>query len=181
MKSFIKTSLAVIASGVAITILAGDFSHDYYKVREHIQCYRENKNKTTLFFIQQAKEAQFEPLQTKSNCYQLVLRNPDLSVLYFSDAPRRDAGRLSLHEFLQTWKHSHVVPNTAVLGYINAKDHRKSQEVREVTVLSDPIYQPKLKQLVFTACPLPKQDQTYPMQKLQNVTLFIDNFAPWPP
>jgi len=179
MNKIIKAGLFVAVVGVTLTSLAATYSHDYYKVKNHLQHYAKKKNNVSLLFIHHAESAQFIPGATGSRCGKLVVAHPQNKVLYFTDAPVRDEGSLSINEFLQTWKHNHVQPNTAVLGYVT-DSAGNSIEQRGVTELSHPVY--KKKTLTFTACPLRNQTMNaYPTQKLVDVTLFIDPFKPWPP
>lgn len=170
----VAVSMATIAKPT-ITSEFAKFKARFEQLRQH------NKNQENLLFVVRAQRAVFAPAAQQKDCYQLTLTGLDKRVVYFSDEPKRITGKLSAQEFLTTWRHdskSNAAPNVAIEAlHVNANH---INEIDEVATLTSPQYDPQQQQLRFTACPLGQRPlKAYP--HLQDVTVFFDDFVPWPP
>lgn len=142
------------------------------------------QNKIDLLFIEQARQGSLLPSQKKPGCDRLTLQHLPLGLHYFTDQPKRMAGKLTTAEFMRVWHHqnkapSWFIPNVAIQGVAFDAQH-KLYEFNEVAALSDPNYNVKQDEISYLACPL-KGNKMVSIKHLQDVTVFFDNFSQWPP
>lgn len=177
--AFIVGSLLLTAS---IAQASSGLTAKVEKLYRHLFSKKSDKNHVTLLFLQQAKSAEVESTPNAKGCYLLNLRNLNSDVIYFTDQPKRETGKITLKDFLTIWQHNEkdfgIRPNVALQATIHHKN--TEQPVSFISTFSNPEYNAKTHALTYLACPI-NTTQKIPASKLENVTLFFDPFHPWPP
>ena len=136
-----------------------------------------------LLFVQTAQFASINPQpQDKAHSYILRLYPAPKNVIYFSNAPKRLAGKVSLSNFLDVWQSHKSSPNVE----LEATDLATQKPISIVMKFSDPVYRADTGTLTYKMQSwrsdgvLPRGVIHFPL-KLSNVSLFIDHFSQWPP
>ena len=175
----LKTSISVLLT--LIVMIGGVVfanTHDTMTVNTYIKTYPHCRNKVSLLFIQHAAAASLEPLKSNNHCYNLSLSGVKQGVLYFSDQPKRMVGQINNEDFVNIWKHNTVKPNMVLQGYY--KGGNTNIEFNDVLDISRPYYDAKTTHMSYQACLLNNKEDKLKIVPMINVTLFIDNFHPWP-
>lgn len=140
---------------------------------------------TNYMFLQNAETGVLKPT-TEKGTYQLVLKNIQPYVTYFTDRPKRVTGLMSIESFLNEWQSNAKngfkkdAPNVGIEG-IKLHAFSRGQTVSVVMVLSNPIYDQKAKTLTYIAHQLNTKEATIKNDtKLKNIVLFIDNIDSCP-
>lgn len=187
MKRITKRIVLIATAAVATSIVAFTFAQsflqkNYVQVQNQYKYFHKNKNKVSLLFVQQAKYAAAAPINNSKQCYLLTLKDVQPRVLYFSDQPKRLAGHITVGNFVNVLEHNTknygIRPNVAILAYKSTSG--KQSEVHDVGVVLNPEYNSGNNSVTYKICTISGK-AVYPAKKLSNVTLFFDNFRPWPP
>ena len=127
-------------------------------------------------FFQTASKAKI--VKVKDEQYVLTIKNADDYVSYFSDRPKRQAGSISLKEFINMWSNKTIKnnfavspPNAAIIVVTKAGERKKV--VVEVT---NPILQKNRLSYDLKAI----EAHPLPTGELKHVTLFFDDIS-WNP
>ncbi len=176
---FLAIALVLFAfSGATLSLNKPRIDAGFAKVKDFFTNSHSTRNRVELLFLQQADSGSIVVDNDKPGCYTLTLANLHQHVLYFSDQPKRKAGRLTLKEFLETWSHDRIKPNVAMQAFaVNREDVK---EINMVAVLSNPKYNAKNQSMTYTACPI-SSSKIMANLNLRSVNLFIDPIQQWPP
>jgi len=178
-KLFLSVAIALIAfSGTTLSLEKSSINAHFAKIKSFFRNLKPDRNRVELLFLQQADSGSIVPDNDKPGCYTLTLTNLHQNVLYFSDQPKRKAGRLSITEFLQTWSHDRIKPNVAMQAF--AVSRADIKEMNTVAVLSNPRYDAENQSMTYTACPI-SSSKIIAHHHLRSVNLFIDPIPQWPP
>lgn len=150
---------------------------------EHTSAENNTSKKPNLLFVQQASNGSIVPDHKHTGCYKLKLRGLK-NIIYFSDQPHRISGEFTIQQFLQVWHHNRGRysdhPNVAIEAFYWRDG--KLMELDHVAMLSNPRYREASDSITYLACPLHlSQKKLQSLQELSNVSLFFDEFHPWPP
>ncbi len=127
--------------------------------------------KIQVLLIITAKEGQF---QQKANEYTLTLSDVNHQALWFTDRPNRQAGYSQTSNLINNWAKyfGQDNPNAGLL-YDALTDKSQSQSNHPIAIeLSSPTHTKK--HLIFKVKLL---DKRLPAEKLENVSLFIDDLS----
>lgn len=185
-RKLIITAVASVAAGTMLISATANkhprFEKDLARIKQLFSHHKKQNNKVQLLFIQQAGQGYITPSSATKGCYTLTLSYLKPDVMYFSNEPKRIAGRIPVASFVNTLKHEasyyKFQPNVAIQGIV-ARGKQVS-EMNDVAVLLDPVYNNNDETLAYTACPL-KKNSIKTSAMMTNVSLFFDNFQPWPP
>jgi hypothetical protein len=138
----------------------------------------EVKNHIELLFFQRAGAGTLVK-QDNKGCYDLTLENNDAHILYFSNAPSKKVGHLTVSQFFMTLHHDqykdHIMPN----GILNAQ-LQNGKEINWIGELSNASYQHK--KFHYTFCLLQQNDRDVIKEgSLRAINLFVDPIHRWPP
>ncbi len=140
------------------------------------------KNSVSLLFVQQAQFGSVKADKSKQGCYTFTMSKLKKHVAYFYNEPKRTTGYMTVGTFENLIHHNaknyNVKPNVAVLAYERGADG-KVKEFSDIAVLLNPQYNTAKNTMTYQMCPLKKRTIT-PAQRLEWVTIFFDNFKPWP-
>lgn len=131
-----------------------------------------------LFVIHATRGKVTQP-DLNQNAYQLVLHK--VAGMYFSDRPVRDSGILNLSQFFEKWDKGNDSfkannPNAALVTVLDFK--KDKQQITELVVLSDPIYNAKKNDVTFSVKSINGKTKLLP-GALNNATLVVDDGF-WP-
>lgn len=171
MKAKAKNIIASLIIGSCVT--SSSFATDVKSM-----LHKQPKNHIELMFFQQAHSGLIKP--STSGCYDLVLMNNEPDVMYFSNAPVKTAGNLTLAEFVETINHSQIAdkvePNALIHFKQQAFLHKRA--VNTIGILSNAKYAHK--QFHYTFCPF-NGNNAIKQGQIRSVNLFIDPIHRWPP
>lgn len=141
-----------------------------------LACANMAPEKATLLYTQTAPQG---TIKTVGNKTLLTMKNVTKKTVWFTDRPARQAGTLSMKEYLNLWKpgknsFSDDAPN-ALLMYSTKTEAKKGHYQKAVVKLSYPIYNISNKTLSYQITSIEKN-----MPKIENGTyyeimLFIDD------
>ncbi|MDX1837291.1 hypothetical protein [Legionella taurinensis] len=170
------------------------FNHNYWVKKVAVLLFlacstvfavKPDKAHTNYLFIQSAETGVLNVTPEKGT-YQLVLKNIQPYVTYFSDRPQRVTGLLPIERFLNEWQSNAKngfkkdAPNVGIEG-IQLHAFSRNQRINVVMVLSNPAYDKKANTLTYTAQALNgKQDAIKNDIQLKSIVLFIDNIMSCP-
>ncbi len=147
-------------------------------INRYIQMHQQQKSRASLLFLQQAKHATLRASKKNERCYRLTLSDLNRGILYFSNQPKRVVGRIDNKRFIEIWNHNKIRPNIVLQGYYN--QNGKKNEFKKVLVISQPRYNTSSANMKYQACLLNNSQPKLRNMVLNDATLFIDNFHPWP-
>lgn len=162
-------AITCIISGIASIGCVASHAHSS-KPNNHIE----------LLFFQQAKFGSIKPILKSETCYELKLNNVKPHITYFSNTPNRQAGKLTISQFLQTLTHDQSVENIKPNAILTMTQNTKDQEneMHLIGTLGDARYYHKTFQ--YTLC-LFNNNPAIKAGELREVNLFIDPIHRWPP
>jgi len=172
-------TLAVGALSLSAVTLASAQQSNLEKVKSFFKKLKPGGNRVELLFLQQADAGSILPNAKKAGCYTLTLSNLHKNLLYFSDQPKRKAGKISIKGFIEAFKHDKVTPNVAMQAF--SVNQGEIKEVNLVATLSDPQYNAQKEEMTYTACPIKSSSKLSSYKNLRSVNLFIDPIKQWPP
>ena len=116
------------------------------------------ENRVELLFIQTAKEAVISKNRSNNGKFVLTLKGVNPEIAYFSDRPKRIAGKTSIQIFLNEWSRGSQSfkadnPNAALVTRLShSSSHGDSQE--NMVVLTNPRYDPRRNTLSYDIEPI---------------------------
>lgn len=145
-------------------------------VIDHYFDQAKNKHNVTLFFVQNAEQADIKPLGNA--CYQVTLKNIDQQILYFSDRPNRIVGHISNKRFADLWQDQAIRPNLVLHGDRNKNNTNTSYQV--VLTIGNANVNYHDDGMRYDACLTDKKvEPRINVKTLHNVVLFIDPWRSW--
>lgn len=138
----------------------------------------EKSNTNELIYIQQAKVAELTTNPNKIGAYLLKVGGSDKTLVYFSDKPERDAGTLSLSQFVKSWQNMPQLkenPPNAVISFVKFKASSESGVGADILQLSNPVYDFSTDTVTFEAAPLHEFEVT--TGRFENVVMVFDGIA----
>lgn len=140
---------------------------------------QENQNTNELIYIQQAKVANLTQDPNSLGKYLFTIQGSDKTLVYFSDKPDREAGTLSLNQFVKAWQNNGNLkknPPNVVISYVDFKASSDSGVGVDVLTLSNPVYDFSTDSITFEAVPLHEFDIM--TGKFENVVMVFDGVSP---
>lgn len=137
-----------------------------------------SKRENELIYIQQAKVAELTNNPEKIGAYLLKIGGSDKTLVYFSDKPERDAGTLSLSQFVKTWQNTPQLkenPPNAVISFVKFKATSDKGVGADILQLSNPVYDFSTDTVTFEASPLHEFEVT--TGRFENVVMVFDGIA----
>lgn len=126
-------------------------------------------------YIQQAKSAELIQDPDHLGKYLLKISGSDKKIVFFADKPTRQAGTLSLAQFLKSWQNNSFVqqpPPNAVISYVKFDPKSACGVTADVLSLSNPRYDLTYDILTFEATPLHEFEILE--GKFENIVLVFD-------
>lgn len=166
LKHFL-TGLIIVITPSSFAI-ANDFNYAQRSVQHTVH------NHVSILFLQQARHATLTHIKNPDQpCYRLQLAPRD-RIIYFSNQPQRLAGTISDQQFMRLWVKNNIQPNMVLQGFSHKREFTMAFSALHAN------YQAKQRTFHYMVCLL-KNSSIPRLHKLNNVTLFIDNFHGWPP
>lgn len=138
----------------------------------------ESEKVNELIYIQQAKVAELSQDPNSLGKYLLKISGSDKTLVYFSDKPNREAGTLTLSQFVKAWQNNGMLkenPPNVVISYVNFKPSSESGVGADVLTLSNPQYDFSSDSVTFNATPLHEFDIM--TGKFENVVMVFDGLT----
>jgi hypothetical protein len=176
---WVVSSAVVLLALLSKTVSAESLTANLDRIKSFFMNPRPAQNHVALLFVQEADSGFLDPTKNRPGCYTLSLSNLHQHVLYFTDQPKRKAGKISTAQFVDIWQHNNVTPNIALNAF--SVTSKNIHEINMVAVLKNPNYNKKDQSMRYTACTLAKQSTLQTKTALRSINLFIDDLHPWPP
>ena len=148
------STAAVLFILLSKTVSAESLNANLDKIKAFFTNPRPPQNHVTLLFVQEADSGAVNPLKNKPGCYTLSLSNLHQHILYFTDQPKRKAGKISVSQFVDIWQHNNVTPNIALNAF--AVSPEEVHEINWVAVLKNPRYDEKHQLFAILPARFPK-------------------------
>lgn len=173
MQQLIKILLAAICSLSSTLVLAQN-------IEPYFQIKATQKVPESVLYIQSSNQANLKLLDQKSKSYQLILRDVNPVVTFFTDRPARITGQIGNAVYLLTWSQDgkngfdKTPPNAVLTGM--TKIEGKDKNVSMVMELSHPKLDTKHATITYTAKLLSSSEKSVVLDgsKFDFVNLFID-------
>lgn len=162
-KGFVALALSAII--VSTSYLSGYVPKPLPSERQNFQ----------LLFIQTAEEAILRQNPKDHNQWTLTLKNVDPEVAYFSESPRKMAGKVTISNFLEEWKiKSPKNPKGALVTQFSHSSAEGSNNDRQI-VLSNPRWNQRNNTLTYDVAN-PKGISSLTEGQHQDPVLFIERY-----
>lgn len=130
-----------------------------------------------MLFILHAQDGHLQKNPDKRSLYLLTLYNVGRDVTYLTDGPSRKAGKLTVEEFIKSFRHEK--PNAGLVGSQDSLTGSYAKFSDITMTLSNPKYDKVNNRLIVDVEILGRR-QSLPSGDLGATTLFIDDFSPYP-
>lgn len=129
-----------------------------------------------MLFILHADDGHLEQADTGRTNYVLTLYRVSKNVTFFTDRPARKAGKISVEEFLETFRQEK--PNAGLVSSQTHPERSRSRFSDIPVTLSNPKYDSKNDRMTMDVEIL-GGNQRVQTGDLGSTTLFIDDFGPF--
>lgn len=137
-----------------------------------------NTYDSEMIYIQQAKVAELTCNPNKLGKYLLKVSGSDKTLVYFSDKPNREAGTVTLSQFVKSWENNgelQTSPPNVVISYVNFKSTSEDGVGADVLQLTNPKYNYSEDSVTFEAEPL--HEFKIMTGRFENVVMVFDGLS----
>lgn len=131
---------------------------------------------TNLLFVVSAKSASIKALPEKPGQFQLTLQGVNPKATYFSDRPKREAGRMDLTTLVRQWQPGQAFAKTPPNASLHVEANQKAMTY--TIELTQAKYDTESDRLIFEVVGLPGGRTIEIKKKMKNVSLFVDQWCP---